>query len=97
MPRNTSNLLRGGPGRKKGSKDAIPRTFKASVRAVYEEILSEDPDVLKTAILKGLQDRRSKDRFPYVRMLAEMQGELKQIVRLEEVPTFRLVRDDSGG
>ena len=82
MARNKTTWKPGQGGKPKGAKDAIPRTFKASVKAVYEDILSEDPDILKNAIVRGLVTRKPKEAFPYVRLLAELHQELKQQVEL---------------
>jgi len=66
---DTRHLRRGGPGRPKGSKDRVTRTFKASIRQVFEEIASEDPDLIKTAVLRGLRGR-PRESFPYVQLAA---------------------------
>lgn len=76
-----------GAGRKQGSKDEIPRSVKASLRAVYQEIVNDDPEILKTAVTRGLLERNSKARFPYVRLFAELYGELKQQVELSGAVT----------
>jgi hypothetical protein len=78
VPRNTSGLKRGGPGRKKGSKDVVPQSFKASIKAVYEDLLTNDPELVKSAVLRGLQARKPKEAFLYVRLFADLSGELKQ-------------------
>lgn len=82
MPRNTSGLKRGGPGRTKGSKDAVPRSFKASIRAVFEDLLSKDPKILQAAVLRGLSSRKPKEAFLYVRLFADLTGELKHQIEL---------------
>lgn len=82
MPRNTSGLKRGGPGRTKGSKDAVPRSFKASIRAVFDDLLSKDPKILQAAVLRGLSSRKPKEAFLYVRLFADLTGELKQQIEL---------------
>jgi hypothetical protein len=76
-----------GAGRKPGAKDEVPRAFKASVKAVYEQIVSDEPDILINAIRRGLAERNAKARFPYVRMLAELQGELRQQIDLNATVT----------
>lgn len=82
MARTKTTWQKGQGGKPVGAKDTVPRSFKASVKAVYEQIVSEDPDILKAAVLRGLQARKPKEAFAYVRMLAEMQGELKQQIEL---------------
>lgn len=42
-------------GRPKGAKDKVPRSFKASVRRVYEELGSSDPTLLMDAVRRGLK------------------------------------------
>lgn len=58
-----------GPGRPKGSKDVVPRTFKASVKAVLEKIQSEDPGLIEKAIRKGLAGN-PREAFVYVQLAA---------------------------
>lgn len=94
--RTATTWVKGQGGKPKGAKDHVPRSFKASLRAVYDEVLSEDPDILKAAVIRGLRARKPKEAFPYVRIFAELQGELKHVVQFEDVPAFRVVRDDSG-
>ena len=68
--RNTQNLKRdAGPGRPKGSKDKVPRTFKASIKAAFEKIASDDPQLVEDAILKGLRGR-PREAFHYVQLAA---------------------------
>ncbi len=54
-------------GRKKGSKDKIPRTFAASVRAVYAEVASTKRKVIRRAIIEGLEAPPPKS-FPYLQL-----------------------------
>jgi len=61
------NFRPGQGGRKKGSRDKIPRTFKASVKAIYEEIASNDPGIIRRAIVRGLSAPPPKS-FPYVQL-----------------------------
>ena len=55
MPRNTTGLPRGGPGRPKGAQNKVPHDFKASIRRVYEEVASSDPALIRRALVRGLQ------------------------------------------
>jgi hypothetical protein len=71
-----------GAGRKPGAKDDVPRSFKASLKAVYEQVLTEDPDLIKNAVVRGLMARKPKEAFPYVRIFAELGHELKQQVEI---------------
>jgi hypothetical protein len=97
VPRNTSGLKRGGPGRKKGAKDSVPRTFKASIKAVFEELLTSDPAIIREAVRRGLTCRKPKDAFPYVRIYAELSGELKQQVELSGTLDVTSARDALAG
>ena len=82
--KNTSGLWRGGsPGRKKGARDRVPRSFKASIRDVFEAIATEDPEMIKTAIERGLRGR-PRESFPYVQLAAHyIDGKPEDVVRLK--------------
>ncbi len=54
-------------GRKKGSKDKIPRSVKASIATIYEEIASDTPEIIRDAIVRGLKAPPPKS-FPYVNL-----------------------------
>lgn len=54
-------------GRKKGSKDKIPRSVKASIAAIYEEVASDNPEIIRDAIVRGLKAPPPKS-FPYVNL-----------------------------
>lgn len=54
MPRNTSGLRRGGPGRPKGARNRVPAGFKKTLLNIYDEIASEDPGVIRRALVRGL-------------------------------------------
>jgi hypothetical protein len=56
-------------GRRKGAKDRIPRTFKASVRAIFEEVAATHPQMLRDAVTKGLAAPPPKS-YPYLQLLA---------------------------
>lgn len=58
-----------GPGRPKGSRDKVPRTFKASVRAIFAEVAAEQPGLLRDAILRGIQADPPKS-YPYLQLAA---------------------------
>lgn len=70
MPRNTSGLKRSaGPGRPRGARNKIPGSFKASVRDVFEQIATADPELVKAAILRGLKGT-PREAFAYVQLAA---------------------------
>lgn len=56
-------------GRPKGSKDKIPRTWKHSLKVVFEEVCAEHPDVLHAAMLAGFRAGAPKS-FPYLQLAA---------------------------
>jgi hypothetical protein len=87
MARSATTWKKGEGGKPDGAKDIVPRSFKASVKAVYEQIVADEPDILINAIRRGLAERNAKARFPYVRMLAELQGELRQQIDLNATVT----------
>ncbi len=55
-------------GRKKGSKDKIPRSVKASMRAIFEDIASNDQEVIRDAMIKGLTAPPPKS-FSYLQLM----------------------------
>jgi hypothetical protein len=61
------DFLPGEGGRKKGSKDKVPRTFKASVRAIFAEIASTKPKLIRNAIVEGLKAPPPKS-LPYLQL-----------------------------
>ena len=56
-------------GRPKGSKDKIPRTFKASVALLFRELGEEDRDRWKAAIQRSMR-LGGRIAFPYFQMAA---------------------------
>lgn len=56
------------PGRPKGSKDVVPRTFKGSVKRIWEEVATENPELLYAAMVKGLKAPAPKS-FQYLQLL----------------------------
>jgi hypothetical protein len=82
MARTKTTWGPGQGGKPKGAKDEVPRSFKASIRAVYEKIQHEKPELFVTAIERGLMSRRPKEAFPFVKLYAELIGEMKQQVEL---------------
>lgn len=65
------NFTKGDPraGRPKGSRDKIPRSFKTSVRALFEEVANQKPDLLKSTIERGLKAAAPKS-FQYLQLAA---------------------------
>jgi hypothetical protein len=55
---NTQNLKRdAGPGRPRGSRNKVPLSVKASIKAVLEEVAVSNRDEIREAILKGIRSR----------------------------------------
>jgi len=70
-------------GRKKGSKDAVPRSFKASIKAVFADVASTDPALITRAIRKGLAAAPPKS-FPYLQLAAYyIDGKPAETVRVQ--------------
>jgi hypothetical protein len=95
---NVQNLKRdAGPGRPKGCKNKVPATFKASIKKVFEDIATEDPELIKNAVLKGLRGK-PRESFPYVQIAAHyIDGKPADVVKLgtdEEGPLVVVVKDD---
>lgn len=91
--RNTSGLRRGGsPGRKKGSRDRVPRSFKASIKTMYERLAKTEPELFEGAIRRDLQNRRGIAAFHHVQLAAYyLDGKPKEHVELDgklEMPTI---------
>jgi hypothetical protein len=77
-------------GRKKGSKDRVPRSFKGSIKKIFEEIASEQPELIYQAVEKGLKAPAPKS-FPYLQLVtAYIDGKPMEAVPIDEVR--RLVR-----
>ena len=79
-------------GKPKGAKDAVPRSFKASIRAVFADLERADPTLIRAAVERGLRSRKPKDAFPYVRIYAELSGELQHQIQVSgeiDVPSLR--------
>lgn len=85
-------------GRPRGSKDAVPRTFKASIKAMYEKLATEQPELFENAITRDLANRRGIAAFHHVQLAAHyLDGKPADTVKLgndEEGPLLVVVRDD---
>lgn len=95
---NIANLKRtAGPGRPKGSKNKVPATVKASIKAVFEQIASDDPQMIKDAILKAIRGK-PRDAFPYLQLAAHyIDGKPSDVLKLgtdEDGPLVVVVKDD---
>ena len=57
------------PGRPRGSKDKVPRSAKASIAAIFREVASDNPELIREAVIKGLQSEPPKS-FGYLQLLS---------------------------
>ena len=55
--------------RPKGAKDKVPRSLKASIRAICRAIGTEKPEVIERALLEGIKARPPKS-FQYLQLWA---------------------------
>ena len=73
-----------GPGRTPGTPDSVPRTVRASIRQIFQELGEQEPEIYKKAIRKGLQ-AGTRDSFPFVRLAAAyLDGVPAQTLRIED-------------
>lgn len=63
------DFKKGQGGRKRGAKDKFPRSFKASIAAVINEVAVEDPALIKSCIVRGLKAAAPKS-FAYLQLAA---------------------------
>ena len=63
------DFRKGCAGRPMGARDAVPRSFRASVRAILAEVASENPNLIRGAILRGLKAAPPKS-FQYLQLAA---------------------------
>jgi hypothetical protein len=69
MPRNTTGLKRGGPGRPKGRRNNVPKSFKVSIKQVFEKVATDDPKLIEKAVLRGLKGK-PRESFPFLQLAA---------------------------
>jgi hypothetical protein len=82
------------PGRPKGAKDRVPRSFKGSIKAIFEEIASQDPELIYKAVEKGLKAPAPKS-FQYLQLVtAYIDGKPTDAVPADQVR--RIVRELAG-
>jgi hypothetical protein len=99
MPRNTSGLRRGGPGRPKGRKNKVPPSVKASVKEVLEEVAGNNREEIRAAILKGINSKPPHS-LRYVEVIAHyVDGKPAETVKLKGpaiLPPMQIVLDPRG-
>jgi hypothetical protein len=82
-------------GRKPGSKGAIPPTFKASLKRIFNEIATEEPGLLKTAIRDGIMAKPPYS-FQYIQVAAHyIDGKPSDKVEHEGAVEFRWKTEES--
>jgi hypothetical protein len=76
------NFTKGQPGRQKGAKDRVPRSFKESIRALYQELAIEQPELFRAALVRGLKAPPSKS-FQYLQLGAYyLDGKPKETIEV---------------
>lgn len=85
-------------GRPKGAKDSIPRSFRASIKGMYEKLATERPELFEDAITRDLQNRHGTAAFHHVQLAAHyLDGRPETNVKIgndEEGPLLIVVKDD---
>ncbi len=72
------------PGRK-GAKDRVPRSFRGSIKAIFEEVASEDPKLIYDAVIRGLKAPAPKS-FQYLQLVtAYIDGKPTDAVPVDQV------------
>lgn len=75
-------------GRPRGAKDAVPRSFRTSIRAMYERLAAEQPELFEEAIKRDLRAKQGTAAFHHIQLAAyyldgkpsdklELSGELR--------------------
>lgn len=57
-----------GPGRPKGRKDHVPRSFKEALKRAFEDVWNDDPEIVKAAIRWGLA-AKPPSSFQYLQLM----------------------------
>lgn len=72
-------------GRPKGSKDSVSRSFKGSIKQIFEDIATEDPELIYDAIVKGLKAPAPRS-FSYLQLMTVyIDGRPREAVPIEQV------------
>jgi len=78
-------------GRPKGSKDKIPRTFKASVALLFQELGEEDRERWKAAIQRSMR-LGGRTAFPYFQMAAHyLDGKPADRIQVEGTQPIQII------
>jgi hypothetical protein len=84
-------------GRPQGAKDAVPRSFKASIKAMYEKLATEHPELFENAITRDLKMKRGTAAFHHVQLAAHyLDGKPADTVKLgnDDGPLLVIVGND---
>jgi hypothetical protein len=66
----------------------VPRTFKGTIKRIFEEVATENPDLVHKAIVRGLKAPAPKS-FPYLQLLTvTVDGKEAQAIPVEQVRDF---------
>ena len=83
MARTSGTWRKGQGGKPKGAKDKLPRSFKASVAAIFAEVASADPGLIRSAIEKGLKSSPPRS-YQYLALAgAYIDGKPKDVIQHE--------------
>lgn len=90
-----------GRGRPLGSKDTIPRSVKGSIKRIFEEVATDNPELIRKAIEDGLKARAPKSA-PYLTLAAAyVDGKPRDTVAVENADgtpvVFTLVLKEGAG
>lgn len=82
------NFKKGQGGRKKGAKDKIPRSWKANVQMFFQEVHSDQPELLTTAVVRGLKATPAVS-FRFVELwLNHVYGTPTQTIKLTDLSKY---------
>lgn len=84
-------------GRPKGARAKVPRSFKASIKAMYEKLAKTQPQLFEDAIKRDLRSKRGTAAFHHVQLAAHyLDGKPADTVKLgnDDGPLLVVVGDD---
>ncbi len=75
-------------GRKKGTPDKVPATFKASIKAMYEKLVSQHPADWERAIMQAVR-KGGSPAFQHVQLaLHVLDGKPRETIQVEPDRNF---------
>ena len=70
----------------------MPRSLKASIRRIYEELLAEEPENFKARIRKGLLGKRGLESVAHVKLAAAyLDGLPVQRIEAQESQVVKII------